>query len=263
MIDIVADAERILRECFAVFAELPNGRIIDDGQVFGVMTDVPITFFNGISTTRLDDAAHIDHIISLYRARSRGFRWWLTPSMKPANLEVELKARDFRYTYDANGMVALWHNVDFDVPVPRELTIRRVMHENEFDDYFNVFATTFQRPLDECDIWRAAFAHFGFAEDSKWSHYVGFVDDKPVSTTTVLHAGELAGIYNVATLPHARGRGIGRAVTLAAMKEGHDRGAARAVLQSSEMGFGVYRAIGFQDACELRLYDWRPEYESR
>jgi ribosomal protein S18 acetylase RimI-like enzyme len=74
-------------------------------------------------------------------------------------------------------------------------------------------------------------------------------------------AGDLGGIYQVATLPAARGRGIGRAVTLAAMKHARDLGAKRAVLQSSEMGYPVYRAIGFEDVCALRLYDWKPEYE--
>lgn len=49
------------------------------------------------------------------------------------------------------------------------------------------------------------------------------------------------------TVADARGRGFGRAVTLAAMHAGAEAGAAVAVLQSTEMGHGVYRRLGFEE----------------
>ncbi|MGZ8515517.1 MAG: GNAT family N-acetyltransferase, partial [Candidatus Limnocylindrales bacterium] len=49
------------------------------------------------------------------------------------------------------------------------------------------------------------------------------------------------------TLPDARGRGLGRAITLAAMRHGAGAGAAIAVLQSSEVGYRLYRGLGFED----------------
>jgi ribosomal protein S18 acetylase RimI-like enzyme len=54
-------------------------------------------------------------------------------------------------------------------------------------------------------------------------------------------------ISNVATLPEARNRGLGRAVTLAAMHAGAEAGATIAVLESSEMGLNVYRRLGFEE----------------
>jgi ribosomal protein S18 acetylase RimI-like enzyme len=60
-------------------------------------------------------------------------------------------------------------------------------------------------------------------------------------------------------LPIARGRGIGSAVTRAAMSFARDAGATHAALQSSESGLEVYRALGFVHYCDLSLYDWRPE----
>ena len=64
----------------------------------------------------------------------------------------------------------------------------------------------------------------------------------------------VAGIYNVCTVPEARGRGIGGAVTGAALREAASRGLRLAVLGSSEMGYPVYRRLGFHDVSRLRSY---------
>ena len=57
----------------------------------------------------------------------------------------------------------------------------------------------------------------------------------------------------VATLPEARGRGLGRLVTLAALRDARERGAGAAVLESSQMGYALYGRLGFQDVGRYRL----------
>ena len=99
-------------------------------------------------------------------------------------------------------------------------------------------------------VWR----HYGFAADAEWTHFVGYLDGKAVSTTTLLVRGELAGIYHVVTVPEARGRGIGANTTNAALDLARERGATVAVLQSSEMGAPVYRTLGFVEYCTLPMY---------
>ncbi len=64
------------------------------------------------------------------------------------------------------------------------------------------------------------------------------------------------GIYYVATLPAARGRGIGRAVTLAPLLEARARGYRVAVQHSTEMGVFVYQRLGFTRYCDLSLSLW-------
>ncbi|HET8796662.1 MAG TPA: GNAT family N-acetyltransferase [Thermoanaerobaculia bacterium] len=258
---LLHDAERILRECFRNFAAYPGATIVEDSGVFGVMTNLPISFFSGIAATDIGGGEDVDRIAARFRRRGLPFRWWLTPSVRPPDLETLLLERGFRHTYDARGMVADLDAVDFDTSLEPGVVIRRLTNLDEFEDWLDVFILSFARPAEERAVWREAYEFFGFDADAEWTHFVGYRDGAPVSTTSVLHAGDLGGIYQVATVPQARGRGIGRAVTLAAMKHARHRGARRAVLQSSEMGFGVYRAIGFEDVCPLRLYDWRPEYE--
>jgi ribosomal protein S18 acetylase RimI-like enzyme len=60
------------------------------------------------------------------------------------------------------------------------------------------------------------------------------------------HAGD-CGIYNVVTVPHARRRGLGSALTALLVHEARDRGCTTASLQATEMAERLYAAVGFRD----------------
>lgn len=257
--DDVAAIEQITVNCFRSFAGFPNAQLIDDGAVFGVMSHVPITFFSGIAATRFDGdvETQVARTIEQFRAARCAFRWWLTPSTRPQGLASMLAAQGMRHAYDAPGMIADLTMVPLDVPLPEGVTIRRARNVDELTPWTDVFMPVFSRPRMEREIWRDAYERFGFEEDAPWTHFVAFLGDEPVATTTLLVDGAVAGVYHVATLPSARGRGIGAAVTRAAMRFARERGATRAALQSSESGFRVYQALGFVQKCDLSLYDWK------
>ena len=82
------------------------------------------------------------------------------------------------------------------------------------------------------------------------------LDGRPVATALAAVVGGGVAITNVTTLPDARGRGLGRAITLAAMRHGAEAGAAIAVLQSTEMGYRLYRGLGFEDFGRYRSLLW-------
>jgi ribosomal protein S18 acetylase RimI-like enzyme len=245
--DGVAAIETIARECFRGFSALPNARLLDDGKIFGVATDVPIHFFNGIAMSDLRDDQVPEVIESL---RSRPFRWWISPSTRPSNLIPILQRHGLRHAYDAPGMMVDFRDAPFDMPLPPGLTIARV---TELQDWEQVFMPGFRRPESERGVWQATYAQL-----ERWTHFVGYLDGQPVATTSVLSCGELAGVYHVVTLPAARGRGIGRAMTLEALRHAQTQGATHAALQSSEMGFRVYESVGFVKYCDLTLYAWQP-----
>lgn len=64
-----------------------------------------------------------------------------------------------------------------------------------------------------------------------------------------------AGVYFVCTAPDARSRGIGTAITAAAVHEGRSLGCSTAVLGSSPMGYGVYRRLRFEEVFRYRLFE--------
>jgi ribosomal protein S18 acetylase RimI-like enzyme len=75
--------------------------------------------------------------------------------------------------------------------------------------------------------------------------WLAYVDGVPVSTATGLLRGRAVGIFTVATPPEHRRRGYGAAVTTRAVEHGFAASASWAFLQSSELGFPVYEALGF------------------
>ena len=80
--------------------------------------------------------------------------------------------------------------------------------------------------------------------------YAGYVDGEPVACSAgVLHDSSVT-VVNVATLPQHRGRGYGGAMTMTPVVDGGERGCDVAFLQSSEMGFPVYRRLGFETVVE-------------
>ena len=85
-------------------------------------------------------------------------------------------------------------------------------------------------------------------------HLLGRLDGRPVATASVLLDGGIAGVYDVSTVPGARRRGIGTALTVAALQLGRADGYEIAFLQPSAMGRRLYERLGFRECCVCRVY---------
>jgi predicted GNAT family acetyltransferase len=72
----------------------------------------------------------------------------------------------------------------------------------------------------------------------------------PVSTGLGVRSGRTIGIYNIATIPAARGKGYGAAITRRNVADGVAAGCDVAILQASDMGFPIYERIGFRTVVE-------------
>lgn len=70
--------------------------------------------------------------------------------------------------------------------------------------------------------------------------------ETPCATALGIVAEGTVGVYAVTCHEHARRRGIGAAITLAAVAAGARAGATRAALQATGLGEPVYRRIGFE-----------------
>jgi ribosomal protein S18 acetylase RimI-like enzyme len=94
-----------------------------------------------------------------------------------------------------------------------------------------------------------------FAGDSAVRLVVASLDGNPVSAAAAIGFGRTLGVYAVGTVESARRRGIGRAVTWAAIVAGRSAwGSTLAVLQSSEMGRPLYESMGFVQVGALVEY---------
>ncbi|MGH2606372.1 MAG: GNAT family N-acetyltransferase, partial [Anaerolineales bacterium] len=90
--------------------------------------------------------------------------------------------------------------------------------------------------------------------ESRWQHYLAMLNGRAVSWASVFYATGVAGIYAVGTAAEARRQGIGSAVTLRALLDARERGYRVGMLQSSEMGYNVYRRLGFETCFRIKTY---------
>jgi hypothetical protein len=84
--------------------------------------------------------------------------------------------------------------------------------------------------------------------------FIGRVDGRPVGSSFLTRTGSLAGIYAVGTATAARKRGVGTAVTWAAVAAAGDWGCDAVVLQASEMGYPVYVKMGFKSVVDYARF---------
>jgi GNAT superfamily N-acetyltransferase len=66
-----------------------------------------------------------------------------------------------------------------------------------------------------------------------------------------------AGVFMVATLPEARGRGLSTRLLAAAMVEARDRGCEISTLQATKMGEPVYARLGYQRFGAIQMWEKR------
>jgi ribosomal protein S18 acetylase RimI-like enzyme len=152
------------------------------------------------------------------------FAAWVHETDEPLRSDLERRGYTVDETTRAMGMPLT------DILVPRPAL---ELGAAGWDDFLRIFGLP-ERLLGGAD--HSVF-HLLFAR----------LDDECVATATALdHEGD-CGIYNVATLEHARRRGLGTALTALQLHDAAARGCRTASVQSTEMAERVYAAVGFRD----------------
>jgi ribosomal protein S18 acetylase RimI-like enzyme len=84
--------------------------------------------------------------------------------------------------------------------------------------------------------------------------YVGICNGEPTTSAFAVRTGRTIGLYTIATIPGARRRGFGDAMTRRMVADGAAAGCNVAALQASEMGRPIYERIGFRIVIEYDIY---------
>ena len=201
--------------------------------------------WNSVQRVRLPSggvAAAVDEVRSLLRERRRGpSQWEFGPSATPEDLEEQLQT-----------MMVLLHAP---TPAPEEIEARAVASVGELAEAFSVMTAAFGGPsADEETRRRDAELRWQERNPELRETFVALLDGRIVGAATASYAASAVQLNAGAVLPHARGRGVYRALVSARWHGAQARGLDAAVTQAGTMSQQILSRLGFVAVGEIRSY---------
>jgi ribosomal protein S18 acetylase RimI-like enzyme len=265
--DLAAAVEQNLHALFRSMAVLPGYELVEGEQLCHHHAFPTNPMFKGVWATRLPDSLDpqavdeiIDEVLAWYVARSAPYVfWWTGSAVRPVDLPARLAAHGLVENIHGDpGMGVELDALPATTPTPPGFSVVRAADQQALEDWRDCFCAAFEIPLFTGQAWVDATLSAGITQ-APWQLYVGYLDGQPVATNMLFNGAGVASVYGVAAVPAARGRGIGAAITLQPLLHARDQGYRYGVLFSTEMGYPVYRRLGFRPLdCKIGRYIlWR------
>ncbi|HVE93087.1 MAG TPA: GNAT family N-acetyltransferase [Actinomycetota bacterium] len=243
---LLAAAELNLHETWRMTPSILEGAAVEeDESLLMAASGAPLAAFNRAYV--LDaEAVSADDVFArasdFFGSRGLPFSVWT---------RVE-NAESFRAAAAGAGMseagkapaMVLWPVPELP-PAPPDPLVEPVSEGRSVDEHVRVTAEGFGLPPE-------AIGPFirGAVPSGLYFGLNGSVNGSVVAVSAAIVTGDVAGVYNVATLAQHRRKGLGEAMTWAAVRDGLHRGGRLVTLQSSEAGFSTYSRMGFRTVVE-------------
>lgn len=221
-------------------------------------TGIPFFLTNGMlggSISATDAGPVVDDCMREMKGIGLPFCWMTGPS--PSALAPLIESAGLRPI----PMPGMWMALDrlAPPPAPPGVEVRELLDERELIPWAHALSRGFGLPLAISLPFADAVRSAGLGPQSPLRPFAAFEGEEMVATSLLVPETRTAGIYNVSTAEEARGRGIGAAVTHAALDAGRSAGLESATLLASQMGLRVYERLGFQTCCTFTVYAWSPD----
>jgi GNAT superfamily N-acetyltransferase len=215
-------------------------------------TNIPHPWFNAVLSVLPpgEDASQvIEQALAWFLSRQvSAISWWLSSEVESTGWETLLLSKNFVKDSNTPGMaVALDRLVSLQSITGFEIQL--VRDHAALDTWADTFCKGYGIPEDWLPALTEMIASLGL--ELPISNYLGYLEGEPVAASTRFLGAGVAGIYNVATIETARGKGIGSLMTAIPLLEARQMGYHWGILQSSQMGLGVYQRLGFEKLCDM------------
>ena len=132
-------------------------------------------------------------------------------------------------------------------PLPPELEVVEALDASTIGEVNEVLISGFAIPMRPEELFDERMLG-----EPGYRIWLGRVDGRPVSTATAYVSDGFVGVYGVATIPEARRRGYGEALTWAATLCVPDL---PVTLQASDMGQPLYESMGYRTVVEFSEWE--------
>lgn len=200
--------------------------------------------------------AYLNKLTQDAQGRQASLFWVVGPATQPVELGQCLLKRHFNLALSATAMDLDLAHLKETGPVSPEVEVVRVERLSQLREFITIQADNSSLPSGAAQAWFDLEADIGLGETLAWQRYLGYWRGEPVAAASTVVGAGVVGLYQVATLPQARGLGLASAVSLAAMQDARRRGHQRAILHSTPMGLNVYQRLGFKPVTPIEIYFW-------
>lgn len=235
----------------------------ESNEFFKFMSGVPYFRLNGVIDAQisLQNAEEtVKEIISSFKEKKLPFIWITGPSSTPVNLREYILDNELIFIIKPPGMAYnLNHLTEEKKEIPG-LEIIKVENIKTIEAYMEVGLIGLE--WNKNTTWnflKEVCTRFYLKDDPKHSAFLAYFNGKPVAISRGFYGAGVIGLYRVATLEGARRKGIGTAISLAPLYEAKERGYEIATLISTDMGFNIYKKIGFNTICDFEVFGWSPD----
>ena len=241
--------ENLAVHAAAASSRLPGARVDRGAGLVLVDSGLPCDTFNFVCNTRLSTAnahARVRDALAFFDVTGHPFSWWLGPGFTPAELPDVLGELGLAPAESETAMALDLRTLPASAPAVPGLAIARVRTPADLAAFAQVSAANWDPPDPQVIRYFAMAAEALLAPDAAQRLYLGRFDGEPAATAEATVGGGLVGLYNIATRPAFRRRGIAMAMTRAALIGSAADGLTTGILQASDAGVGVYERLGFR-----------------
>jgi hypothetical protein len=199
----------------------------------------------------LDAEGFVARAQEFFARRGRRFSVWLRAGQDAdGDLAAAADAAGFEAVFEMPEM--LLGAPPTTEPLPAGAELRRLSDPEDVPDFWRVAKAAYLTNGFPPEVFAGYTRHEGLLGENV-AAFVAYLDGEPASIAMTVVSNGVAGIYWVGSLERARGKGLGRAVTVAATNAGFALGAEIASLQASPMGKPIYLKMGYEWVYDYRL----------
>jgi GNAT superfamily N-acetyltransferase len=202
-------------------------------------------------THRPIGSADIERVIAPFRQHRLPFQWWVTPGLEPQGLRDLLRALGMQSWGGSTSMTLSlpgWRS-RYRSPVAGT-AFSRSRTEDEAHKALNVICEVYYLMWEPMARWAL------YSPGVRM--YYATLNGHPVAALTTMARNGIVLIYNVATLPGARRRGIAGNLVALALSDAHAEGCTLAALTATAEARHLYEELGFR-ACGT-MEQWAPTH---
>lgn len=211
--------------------------------------------FNGIIEeidAKVPSDEGIEEAIHFFNDRKLPFIWWTSAK--------NLEKHGFQFGGILTGIILdiskgipknMHYSSEIDVP---EIKIKLVDSEKDIRSFSKLMVNLFGMKSNCLEPFHILSA--SIINSKERLDFLAFIDDKPVGTISLATSELSAGIWNLATLPKYRKKGVGTALVSAALAHAQKRKYEQvmAILMPKGLASGLFRKLGFKEVCKFPFH---------